>query len=288
MTSRCYVFTSFAEQPPTYNSDSQNFLVYQQEICPETQRKHWQGYVQFRNPTRLRAAQQSVGDPVCHMERSLAANAPQAIAYCQKVASRVPGTESISQGTPSTQGQRTDLSKLALLVLDSTPMREIALMHPAEYVKYHRGLSALASMTSSVSRISDQRTIVVLITGDTGLGKSWYAHSKWPDSFVLIDHPRLWADGYSGESTILMDEFCGVAPLPVLLRLMDRYCTRLETKGGWVTIASPRTVVMTSNLDLGQMYPGHPQWNCLDRRVTHIIRFTGYNQYAYERGEPLP
>lgn len=64
-------------------------LVYQQEICPDTGRKHLQGYVRFASPVRFTFLQRVLGVPGAHCEKPKGSD-EQNVAYCSKEESRDP------------------------------------------------------------------------------------------------------------------------------------------------------------------------------------------------------
>jgi len=45
-----WVFTSWKEKPDIVLKNTVRYLYCQQEICPETTTRHWQGYVEFYKP----------------------------------------------------------------------------------------------------------------------------------------------------------------------------------------------------------------------------------------------
>lgn len=110
MGSRNYCFTIFfndAEQaavPLTALPPRVKYLVWQLERCPNTQRLHWQGYLELEGVMRMNAVKQL--NPLfaaAHFERR-AGSQDEAIAYCKKPESRVAGPWEIGQ--PAIQGRK--------------------------------------------------------------------------------------------------------------------------------------------------------------------------------------
>lgn len=88
---RNVVFTSFeVERQPTFLAEKMRYLVYQQEICPETGRKHWQGYVEFKSQYGRKAVQLMLGVGECHLEVRRG-TAREAAEYCKKEETRFCG-----------------------------------------------------------------------------------------------------------------------------------------------------------------------------------------------------
>lgn len=130
--------TSEPELPARY-PDFIKYLTGQLEQCPETQRLHWQLYVEVDPQQRLSALQRVF--PTCHVERRGGTQA-EAIAYVTKEETRV--RPPVVYGTPrvSHQGQRTDLED-AIELLKAGGLKRVARDAPAAFVKYAGGLEKL-------------------------------------------------------------------------------------------------------------------------------------------------
>lgn len=50
------------------NERTVRYIVFQREQCPETQRIHWQGYVEFTVPYRMAAVKDRFNDRTLHLE----------------------------------------------------------------------------------------------------------------------------------------------------------------------------------------------------------------------------
>lgn len=89
-----------------------------------------------------------------------------------------------------------------------------------------------------------------------------------------------WWDGYSGQSTVIIDEFYCWLGLDFVLRLLDRYPFAVETKGGSVQFTSKR-VVFTSNAPSTEWYATVRHRDSLFRRLGGAIyEFPGQDQVA--------
>lgn len=56
-----------------------------------------------------------------------------------------------------------------------------------------------------------------------------------------------WFDGYLNQPIVIVDDFRGEYPLPLLLKLLDRYPMQVPIKGGFVNWC-PKKVYITSNI----------------------------------------
>jgi len=86
------------------------YCVFQAEQCPETQRIHYQGYIEFNKALNFGTVKGLFGDPAIHLEARRGTR-EQARAYCMKPESRYAEPEEYGQwnGPNQNQGRRTDL-----------------------------------------------------------------------------------------------------------------------------------------------------------------------------------
>lgn len=84
MTSRSYCFTSW--KPITYTVTAEcdiRYLCYGIEICPKTQKQHYQGYLELRKPLRMQGVKKLLDDNTIHLEKRKGTR-DQARDYCKK------------------------------------------------------------------------------------------------------------------------------------------------------------------------------------------------------------
>lgn len=126
-------------------------------------------------------------------------------------------------------------------------LRDIAEEHFGDFLRYERGFRSYKGL------ILEQRswaTETVVVWGPSGTGKSKFAWEQGgPDAYWLArpNSIRCFWDGYDGHETVVIDEFYGWLPYTFMLRLLDRYPLRVETKGGSVPFVAKK-VIITSNL----------------------------------------
>lgn len=112
--------------------------------------------------------------------------------------------------------------------------------------------------------------------GPTGTGKS---HTAWdragPDAFSKDPRTKFWC-GYQGQSVIIIDEFRGAIDISHMLRWLDRYPCRVETKGS-SRILNGTSFYITSNLHPREWYSDlDPEtYQALERRLT-ITNFLNF------------
>ena len=109
---KLWCFTLFTDAPgtpaipPSELPDGFSFFIYQEEICPRTQRHHYQGFVRVSSPHGIRFTQlKRMVQTAFHTTKSpwigwSRGTVDQNIAYCSKVDTRVPGTVTVVLGEP--------------------------------------------------------------------------------------------------------------------------------------------------------------------------------------------
>jgi len=282
-TRRAWTFTSFAEELVAKEGDlfgvlpdNARFICWQIERCPQTQRKHVQGYVHLKNPRGMSYIKSLIGDRAAHLEIARGTD-EQNEQYCSKPETRVAGPWKLGEAQAGGQGARTDLASLVQQVVAGKSNFEIAVESPEPYAKYAKHVNNLRSALNVPLR-RDQVEVIVLY-GTTGIGKTWSAFAHWPALYrtSYTGSDIKWWDGYDGEDTILLDEFEGQIPIVKLLQICDPYPLRLEIKGGW-TAARWTRVIITSNIPPTSWYAfANPSQDAaLQRRITAAI--TGQDQ----------
>ncbi len=112
---------------------------------------------------------------------------------------------------------------------------------------------------------------------DAGKTRACYDQARAGDySIYDVMSPNMqggaiWFDGYQREHAILLDDFYGWLPWTFLLKLLDRYPMRVQTKGG-VTPFLSKKIFITSNShpNTWYHYGGHMQYAALERRITTL------------------
>lgn len=125
---------------------------------------------------------------------------------------------------------------------------DVVWMHPEIYQRNSRALTKLWSLVNKRKAKEFRSVEVHILWGEAGAGKTRQVHDEHGDDVYTVefDDHRLWWDGYSGESVILMDDFYGQVKYAELLRLWDGYSKRLNTKGSH-TYAQWTKIYCTSN-----------------------------------------
>lgn len=292
--SKHYCFT--LNNPPLPDQEYQrlfddplfSYACFQREIGANGT-PHLQGYFEVTKRMRITGLKKIDFLKTAHFEKRRGTR-QEARDYCSKDDTRAPDAAFWEKGAlPVAQGKRSDLHD-ALAFLSNHRLSELATEFPAVYVKYHRGLAALAN---AVATWRDTAPEVHLLYGDPGSGKTRFAYesSSPSDLWVSPLGKSGWFDGYEGQPDVLIDDFAGRmshTSLTDLLRILDRYTLQVPVKGGFVYF-NPARIFVTTNYLPESWYDWAtrgPQRRALARRFTHLHVFNlDSSPRVIQRGE---
>lgn len=235
------------------------------EIGDTTGYRHWQVLAAFSCKKSLRQVKSTFGD-TCHGELSRSEAASD---YVWKDDTRVEGTQFEFGTRPFKRNDAKDWDSIWDLATSGD-----VLSIPADVrVLHYRTLRSISA--DFAKPIAMERTCDVFI-GPTGTGKSRTAWERAGlDAYVKDPNTKFWC-GYSGQSSVVIDEFRGRIDVSHLLRWLDRYPCNVEIKGSSVPLRC-ESFFITSNLELDQWYPDLDEqtMEALRRRVkvTHFHNF---------------
>jgi len=270
------------------------YLIFQLEEGSIKGTPHYQGFIQLDKQCKLRSLQNKLKR--C-MYINYSINPEAAIEYCQKSEGRVAGPW--EHGTFIKKGARVDLSRVVSLVHEGASLKTVAANCSEQFIKYHRGIEALIKIVDDRKR--SWMTNLHIYWGVSGSGKSHTAHVEaGRDAFYLPVPSKLtdkiWWNGYTGQSSIIIEDFYGTIDLPYMLKLCDKYPMQVEVKGGMVEMLA-RDVYITSNKPwkdwYGTAFYNCPEWEkAFERRVTSNTHFVNAYNAPVEVEElpdiPLP
>lgn len=283
---RHYMFTAWRLPTETMDEESRtlfHFIMWQEEISPETGRHHWQGYVELKNPMRLGAVKRDVlKQNDAHLEKRRGTQ-EQAVAYCEKDETAVVGTR-IRIGQLQRQGQRSDLEGFKEDVKAGLSKEQLMEKHSDTMARSFRFCTEYLSLkTNRAARTRGyQKMEVVVVTGATNKNKTrWVMHEirkQFGLNYYAISAPDpgrpVYFDNYAEEPCLLIDEFSDWISCIKMLRLLDGYDNKLDARG--ITHVQAWThVYITSNLKMEDWWEKHPpnseHRNALARRITRAI-----------------
>lgn len=224
--------------------------------------EHYQGYIEFLDRVEWAVAHQMLLRG--HMEHRCG-TAQQASDYCKKDGAFM------EWGKMSNQGCRTDIEQVAEALIAGYMLTDIALEYPVQYIKFHKGIQALQAKLIKPRCVVPE---VRLYWGGTGTGKSYQAREWLPNAYVW--HPQMgtWFDGYEGQNEVIFEEFRGQIPFGMVLSLLDRYCCKVQYKGG-VQEFNATKIAFTSPVHYSEWFfslNANDRLEQLSRRLTSVIK----------------
>lgn len=263
------------------------FYAAQHEIGEEGTH-HIQGYVIFKGNQRMAGLKKL--HPKAHWEIRRGTH-EQAVAYCTKQDTRMPDATPTVWGDPPAPGKRSDLLAMKEFI-DSNPritMEEVYDQHFATALRYSAHIKEYIAL-KAVKR--NWKSIVTVITGPPGTGKTRLCHDVSPSAYVK-DATSKWWDNYDGTSDVILDDFYGGIQHTTMLALLDRYHCQVECKGGVINFA-PQRIFITSNKPFNEWY-ARPEgisddaWEAkiaaIERRIDNLILMPTLGTSTVIKGE---
>ncbi len=243
---------------------------------------HIQAYIEYERPVRIVACQKFITG---HWE---VARKPReaGIRYCSKEDTRISGPWEFGDSQLGGAGKRTDILECKRMLDENVPESEIAETCFKPWAKYFKAFREYRRIRSPPR---DFKTQVYVFWGVSDTGKTRLAKfiSDAGSTYWLAPNSS-WFDDYEGQENVIIDDFYGTLPYSTILRLLDRFELRLESKGGHTNFVAKR-VFITSNKQPAEWYDSskHPL-DALRRRIDYELYFLCENQRTLIKGSALP
>jgi hypothetical protein len=246
------------------------YVIFGRERCPETGKRHLQGYLYRSSKATMDGVKRILGDGFRHIHLEPAkGTAAQNREYCTKEA------DFEEFGVAPSQGRRNDLAIIKSRIDEGVPEEEIARDYFGQWVIYRRSFTAYRDLVHKPGMRTELQ--IYVLVGVPGVGKTRFVYEyarELGSSVYRVPDPDLkWFDGYRGEQVALIDDFRGCSSFGFLLQLLDIYPLRVPVKGGF-TWWEPIRIFITSNDDVNSWFPEKDP-SPLRRRLTRILHVEG-------------
>lgn len=225
------------------------YLIMGLETCPETQKKHYQGFIRFKSTKKLTTMISHF--PKVHFE-FMETDVVSCINYCKKEGDwKEYGISPLLK-----QGQRSDLVRLKNEILAGEQTSEDILVNmPGLFHQYGRTFEKIEDIRMR-KLFRTFMTQGFWLWGDTGAGKSHAAFKDFdPEKcFVLNLNDKGWWDGYRQQETVIINEFRGQIAYGELLDLVDKYPKSVPRRGREPLPFISKRVIITSALRPDDVY----------------------------------
>jgi len=270
MKTRSWCFTNFNlefDYEKYYNDTAAEYVAYGEETCPNTGKKHHQGWVYFNcQRSSVKGVAKELG--CCHVE-PCKGTITQNEDYCSKESTL------ITYGVCPKQGKRVDLDNLKNQILNGTKtVDDITIENPIAYHQYGRTLSKIEDIALR-KKYRTWQTKGVWLYGPTGVGKSHTAFEGYsPDFTYVLPTDGGWWVGYTGQSTVIINEFRGNMPYAELLDLCDRWPKTVRRRGKEPVPFLAQKLIITSSMSPSECYSGLAERDSLEQLYRRFeIRF---------------
>lgn len=220
--------------------------------------EHYQGFLYHASQVRFNAIKKAL--PRAHIE-ICKGNIAQNIAYCKK-----DGNVILERGEAPNQGKRTDIEDARQLAKESGKMRDIV-----EKAQSYQSIKCAEIYLKYHEKPRTWKPEVRWYHGSTGSGKTRAAR-EWlgDDCYTALDSIKWW-EGYDGHENVLIDDFRkDFCKFHQLLKLLDRYEYKVETKGGSRQFLAKK-IAITSPFPPDEQYDNREDIKQLMRRISDII-----------------
>ncbi len=243
-------WTSLARLKDFRTEHHVRYVVFQSEIS-ESGTPHLQGYLELTVPMRIGQLKTHFGERVHHENRR--GTQAQAADYAKKEDTRVVDGLAGEGGEPTNIGKDT-VAVVAAALKEGSNLSEVAENYPVSFILHGAKIRSFALQQIGRRRAPPK---VIIYYGVTGTGKSATADTNWPDAY-WVPMPLSggwWWPFYSGEETVIIDEFANQFKYHTMLRLLDRYPFMLQEKGSSMQLcATTKRIVFTTNIHPHQWY----------------------------------
>lgn len=193
------------EYRPRFDVQQVAYMVYQLEEGDAEHTPHLQGYIRFINRKRFATVVRYFENEGVHLEQAKGSE-EQNKAYCTKEP-RIAGPWEFGtyDAEKGKQGHRSDLDAVAEMCKTNASLKQIALAHASDFIRYHQGIREMKELVGPAPAASRDVEVFVL-WGSTGVGKTHRVMSQWPEAYQVIVGRDPWGR-YNGQETVVFDEF---------------------------------------------------------------------------------
>jgi len=253
-TSWCFTLNNYTEEEyervKKVCSDEGSYFIVGKEVG-DGGTPHLQGYIRFSRRHYFRSVSAKLGSR-CHVEGARG-TARKNREYCSKGGDYIEGGVCPEDNLGERGNSRDELATKFRRCLDdgASGIAQFASENPGTWG--FSGSTLLRNAQSLLQPVERPNIRVEWVYGPPGVGKSRYAHEKWPKAYIKEPRTKWW-NGYLQEKEVIIDDF-GPQGIDInhLLRWFDRYKCLVEIKGGMTPLYA-ESFVVTSNFHPEELF----------------------------------
>jgi len=264
---------------PTFNELQMSYLCYGVETCPDTKRIHYQTYVRFFNKKSFKSCLKYFPSGDNRVAFTLG-EPKENLAYCSKDKFEK-GSSFFEFGERPSQGARTDLVTICNEIKAGRTVDDIVLNDPMMYHQYGRTLSKFEDVLLR-KKWRTEMTEGIWYYGETGTGKSHKAFENFNEkSHYVLEDDCGWWDGYTGQETVIINDFRGHIPYDRLLQIIDKWPLRVKRRGREPAPFLAKLVIITSPMHPKDVYHNRDENDKIEQllRRIEVIRLNKTNVF---------
>ncbi len=225
------------------------YLVFQLEKGELTGYRHYQGFISYRNAISFNTMRNVIAS--IHVE-PVRGNLTHAIEYAKKPLTRINGP--FEFGKEPSQGERSDLFDINLMIEDGSSTQEIRAKHPVQFLLYQNNIKNTINEIKRSKFMGIRKVLAFYLHGKTGVGKTRFIFDSFEHSSVyrVTDYTNPF-DEYNFEPILVLDEYRGDFSISYMLNLLDIYPMQLKARYNNKT-ACFSLVFILSNISLDTVY----------------------------------
>lgn len=226
---RNFCFTDFRTAKPVFDNTIMKYLCFAPEVCPTTQKPHWQSYVYWIHPKTLTSTAKYFGKSHTEFQNG---TSEEAIKYCEGPYEKNGKSKPLNPlfeefGDRPSQGARTDLNTMRDDILGGKRVDDILMEDPLMYHQYGRTLEKMEDIANR-KKFRNFMTKGLYYYGPTGVGKSKKVFEDFhPDTHYVVNlrdvSERGWWNGYKGQPIVIINEFRGQITFGELMDIVDMH-----------------------------------------------------------------
>lgn len=248
---RNYVFTAWSD-PQTYlmGIKKLSYICWGEEICPDTGRLHYQGYLELSKDRTIKAMRKDFKDIENNgvFFEARYGTQEQAINYTKKTALNEGKWKEF--GEKKAQGKRNDVLDLIKYLKECPREVDVFEKHPMLYLCHNGAVRRAMSLYQPKRRWMPE---VHVWWGEPGLNKSRELWDYADSLLCAVDECSMTASGhligYSNAPVVVFDDFDTKNwNLKMFKNVFDRYPLTVNVKGHEAQF-NPKVILVSSNYD---------------------------------------